>query len=455
MLQAMNTGHEGSLSTIHANSPRDALSRLETMVLMAGLRAAAARDPAQHLVGARPDRADRAARRRHAPRHRDQRGAAHGGRRDHAPAAVRVQARAVHRGRQGDRLAPADRLRPAFLPKFKRHGIELPDDLFGTAAVSMFGASGTDGSVQRLAAERRGEALPGRSARPAVVCPAAVAAAPAARRLRADDAGRAPAVPRAGLRRRLAPGWVVTAARCACTRTGVRFITCSSRRSLGGYELRCDPRDRCERQHGGRAGRVCGRRGAHVRFETPRSRADRADHVQRRGSTFSPGRRSSSGRLTAALARAPKLAYGTHIFDAVDRSLALLGGARLATGAVVLLSDGADIGSTGDRCRDRTREAAQGPRLHDRAAVRRVRTAPSRWIARRPEALRRGQLGMQLGAIYASLQRRLASEYLVGTARTRRRRRTSRSRSPSTELLLRRRTIRHRRSRARRRITSR
>jgi pilus assembly protein CpaF len=36
MLQAMNTGHEGSLSTIHSNSPRDALSRLETMILMAG-----------------------------------------------------------------------------------------------------------------------------------------------------------------------------------------------------------------------------------------------------------------------------------------------------------------------------------------------------------------------------------------------------------------------------------
>jgi pilus assembly protein CpaF len=36
MLQAMNTGHDGSLSTIHANSPRDALSRVETMVLMAG-----------------------------------------------------------------------------------------------------------------------------------------------------------------------------------------------------------------------------------------------------------------------------------------------------------------------------------------------------------------------------------------------------------------------------------
>jgi pilus assembly protein CpaF len=36
MLQAMNTGHDGSLSTVHANGPRDALARIETMVLMAG-----------------------------------------------------------------------------------------------------------------------------------------------------------------------------------------------------------------------------------------------------------------------------------------------------------------------------------------------------------------------------------------------------------------------------------
>ena len=36
MLQAMNTGHDGSLTTGHANSPRDMLSRLETMVLMSG-----------------------------------------------------------------------------------------------------------------------------------------------------------------------------------------------------------------------------------------------------------------------------------------------------------------------------------------------------------------------------------------------------------------------------------
>ena len=37
MLQAMNTGHDGSMSTVHANSTRDALSRIETMTLMSGL----------------------------------------------------------------------------------------------------------------------------------------------------------------------------------------------------------------------------------------------------------------------------------------------------------------------------------------------------------------------------------------------------------------------------------
>jgi pilus assembly protein CpaF len=37
MLQAMNTGHEGSLTTIHANSPRDALARLETLVMTGGV----------------------------------------------------------------------------------------------------------------------------------------------------------------------------------------------------------------------------------------------------------------------------------------------------------------------------------------------------------------------------------------------------------------------------------
>jgi len=37
MLQAMNTGHDGSLTTLHANTPRDAIARMETMALMAGM----------------------------------------------------------------------------------------------------------------------------------------------------------------------------------------------------------------------------------------------------------------------------------------------------------------------------------------------------------------------------------------------------------------------------------
>ncbi len=65
MLQSMNTGHDGSISTIHANSPRDALSRLETMVLMAGfelpskaIREQAALRPERHHPGGSPERRD-------------------------------------------------------------------------------------------------------------------------------------------------------------------------------------------------------------------------------------------------------------------------------------------------------------------------------------------------------------------------------------------------------------
>jgi pilus assembly protein CpaF len=47
MLQAMNTGHEGSMTTIHANNPRDALKRLEQMVSMAGMSMPAAAVRAQ------------------------------------------------------------------------------------------------------------------------------------------------------------------------------------------------------------------------------------------------------------------------------------------------------------------------------------------------------------------------------------------------------------------------
>ena len=57
MLQAMNTGHDGSLSTVHANAPRDALSRIETMVLMAGFDLPARAIREQVASRARSDRA--------------------------------------------------------------------------------------------------------------------------------------------------------------------------------------------------------------------------------------------------------------------------------------------------------------------------------------------------------------------------------------------------------------
>jgi pilus assembly protein CpaF len=50
MLQAMNTGHDGSLTTLHSNSPRDALNRLETMVAMANLNLPE-RAIRQHIAG--------------------------------------------------------------------------------------------------------------------------------------------------------------------------------------------------------------------------------------------------------------------------------------------------------------------------------------------------------------------------------------------------------------------
>src|SRR4029450_2944564 len=131
MLQAMNTGHEGSLSTIHANSPRDALNRLETMVLMAGyeLPVKAIR---QHVSSAldliiQLDRLDDGTR--------------------HVTAITEVQRMEgdavtlqnlfeFHVDRvEADRTVIGDLrptgLRPGLLSKFARHGLELPPDACG------------------------------------------------------------------------------------------------------------------------------------------------------------------------------------------------------------------------------------------------------------------------------------------------------------------------------------
>ena len=70
MLQAMNTGHDGSICTVHANTPRDALTRIENMVQMGTVEPAAARDPHPDRQRRRPHRPDRAHARRRPPHRR-------------------------------------------------------------------------------------------------------------------------------------------------------------------------------------------------------------------------------------------------------------------------------------------------------------------------------------------------------------------------------------------------
>jgi pilus assembly protein CpaF len=130
MLQAMNTGHDGSLTTVHANAPRDALARIETMVLMAGydlpLRAirqqvASALDLIIHL-----ERLEDGSRR--------------------VTAITEVQRmesevitlqdifsfklEAIGRDRSVTGTLQATGLRPTFLYKFEKRGISLPDEVF-------------------------------------------------------------------------------------------------------------------------------------------------------------------------------------------------------------------------------------------------------------------------------------------------------------------------------------
>ncbi len=124
---------------------------------------------------------------------------------------------------------------------------------------------------------------------------------------------------------------------------------------------------------------------------------------------------NDAAALRGALARAPELGYGTRIHDAVDESLALLARARLASGSIVLLSDGADIGSRTSidaaiaKARARhVRVFAVGLRsgAFDSTTLRKLarETGGTFAEASSPE---------RLAAIYDALGRRLASEYVV------------------------------------------
>ena len=111
LLQAMNTGHDGSMGTLHANSPRECLSRIESMITMGGfaLPSKTIREM-NRLVDRRRD-PGRAPARRLAPHHPHHRGAGHGRRRDRD--AGRRALRHSRRGseRASDRQPPLHRCR--------------------------------------------------------------------------------------------------------------------------------------------------------------------------------------------------------------------------------------------------------------------------------------------------------------------------------------------------------
>jgi pilus assembly protein CpaF len=129
MLQAMNTGHDGSLSTIHCNSPRDALARLETMVLMAGFelpiravrqQVASALELVVHL-----ERMDDGTRKITT--------ITEVGRMEGDVIMLQDLFTFEFEGMSADRVVQGELqpsgVRPTFESKFRKHGIELPADL--------------------------------------------------------------------------------------------------------------------------------------------------------------------------------------------------------------------------------------------------------------------------------------------------------------------------------------
>ena len=109
MLQAMNTGHDGSLTTVHANSPRDALTRVETMIGMGAIEPSRARHaPSDRLRDSDRDPAD-ASQRRHAQGDQHLRDHRHGRRRHHHAGDFHVRKDRRDAEGKGHRQVPRDR----------------------------------------------------------------------------------------------------------------------------------------------------------------------------------------------------------------------------------------------------------------------------------------------------------------------------------------------------------
>jgi pilus assembly protein CpaF len=149
MLQAMNTGHDGSLSTIHANSSRDALARVETMVLMAGYdlpvraireQVSSALDGIIHL-----ERLEDGSRRVTSVTE------VQGMESDVITLQELFKFEIDEVTRDGTIVGGlrATGLRPTFLSKFEKRGIALPLGLFQGGQEPAFGAAAATGTVGR------------------------------------------------------------------------------------------------------------------------------------------------------------------------------------------------------------------------------------------------------------------------------------------------------------------
>jgi pilus assembly protein CpaF len=130
MLQAMNTGHEGSMATIHANTPRDAVSRLEQMLGMTGMPMTVQSIRSQISSRHRAHRPADAPVRRQAQNHLHRRNDRHGRRCD--PDAGNLQASCALPLEADGKIVghfEATGLRPRFLEDLKAMGIEFPGKL--------------------------------------------------------------------------------------------------------------------------------------------------------------------------------------------------------------------------------------------------------------------------------------------------------------------------------------
>ncbi len=370
MLQAMNTGHDGSLSTVHSNSPRDGLHRIETMVMMAGydlpLRAirqhiAAALDLLVHI-----DRMEDGSRRVVA-----------------ITEVLRMESDVIQLQDifefEIDSVAP-DRtitgglkptgLRPVFLEKFRKRGIELPAGHVRRAR-----------PLARRAQRRNGVKLGLRIA----IASAALAAL--ALPALAGGQGGSPTLTEAQDSEFPDRVWLYRTP--TATKLGGLDVTENGGPVSGlvgrqriEVERRHPPHRRVE-QHGRRADRgrdgCCARVHGAAQGRACRSQSSRTTPRSRVLTDFT----RDSGELSAAVAEAPPTAEGTRIYDALIEAARLAEEAGYARTTAVLLSDGHRRGVQATQRGDHRRRSTLPTCASSRSACSRPSTTPRRCGARR------------------------------------------------------------------------